>query len=67
MAAGRAQQLVGLAHRLLELPFVEKAVAGGDISLDQARVIVNLPDHLTEDLVRDEVVRRTYLGQGFTM
>ena len=55
MAAGRAQQLVGLAHRLPGLPFVDKAVTGGDISLDQARVMVNLPDHLSEDLARDEV------------
>jgi hypothetical protein len=55
MTGGRAQQLVALAHRLPLLPFVDKALSAGDLSLDQARTFVNLPDHLEEALARDEI------------
>jgi hypothetical protein len=55
MTGGRAQRVVTMANRLSDLPFVAKALSVGDISLDQARVFINLPDHLSEDLARDEV------------
>jgi hypothetical protein len=55
MTGGRAQRIVAMANKLPCLAFVEKALSVGDVSLDQARVFTNLPDHLSEDLARDEV------------
>ena len=55
MSAAHAQRSVAMANRLPAVSFVEKAVEGGDLSLDQARVFTNLPDHLSRDLARDEV------------
>lgn len=55
MSGARAQRSVILANKLPTVPFVGKALETGDLSLDQARVFTNLPDHLSQDLVRDEV------------
>ena len=55
MSGSRAQGSVALANRMPAVPFVEKAVEAGDLTLDQARVFTSLPDHLSEDLARDEV------------
>ncbi|MEX2623051.1 MAG: DUF222 domain-containing protein [Acidimicrobiia bacterium] len=55
MSATRAQRSVVLAGRLAVMPFVAKAVEAGDLSLDQARVFSDLPERLSEDLMRDEV------------
>jgi hypothetical protein len=54
MMSSRAHRAVTLAHRLPELPAVNQAFECGDLSLDQVRVFTSLPDHLSEDLVRDE-------------
>ena len=55
MSSARAQRSVVLANRLPTIPFAVKALGVGELSLDQARVFVNVPEHLTDDLVRDEV------------
>jgi len=55
MSGARAHRAVGLAHRLPTMPVVNQAFGNGDISLDQARVFTNLPDHLSGCLARDEV------------
>jgi len=55
MSGARAQRSVVLANKLPTVPFVGKALKSGDLSLDQALVFTNLPDHLSEDLARDEV------------
>ena len=55
MSGARAHRAVAMAHRLPLLSFVTKAFEAGDISLDQTRLFLNLPDHLADELVRDEV------------
>jgi hypothetical protein len=44
-----------LANGLPKVPFVGKALETGELSLDQAQVFINIPEHLTDDLARDEV------------
>jgi hypothetical protein len=55
MGGGRAQRAVALAHRLPELGFAQKAAWQGDVSLDQVRVLTEVPDRLAEDLSQDQV------------
>jgi hypothetical protein len=62
MTGGRAQRIVAMANRLRVLPFVEKALSVGEVSFDQARVFTHLPDHLLEDLARDEVTLVNAVG-----
>jgi hypothetical protein len=62
MSASRAQRAVVLAGRLTVMPFTAKAVESGDLSLDQARVLTDLPERLSDDLVRDEVTLVNTVG-----
>lgn len=55
MSSARAQRSVVLASGLPKVPFVAKALETGELSLDQAQVFINIPEHLTDDLARDEV------------
>ncbi|HKX75807.1 MAG TPA: DUF222 domain-containing protein, partial [Acidimicrobiia bacterium] len=55
MTGGRAQRTVSMAHKLPRLEFMEKAASTGDVSLDQVRVLLDVPDHLLDALSRDEV------------
>ncbi|MEX0700409.1 MAG: DUF222 domain-containing protein, partial [Acidimicrobiia bacterium] len=55
MSSARAQRSVVLASGLPKVPFVGKALETGELSLDQAQVFINIPEHLTDDLARDEV------------
>jgi hypothetical protein len=54
MTGSRAQRAVALAHRLPTMPVISQAFANGDISLDQVRVLANVPEHLHQELARDE-------------
>jgi Domain of unknown function (DUF222) len=62
MSAARAQRSVVLAGRLPVLAFTCKALESGDLSLDQARVLSDLPERLSDDLVRDEVTLVNAIG-----
>lgn len=43
MSASRARSAVALGDKLPTMPYVEKAVDAGDLSLDQAKVLGALP------------------------
>lgn len=55
MSASRARSAVALGDKLPTMPYVEKAVDAGDLSLDQAKVLGALPDRLGDQLTKDEV------------
>jgi hypothetical protein len=54
MSGASAHRAVGLAHRLPTMPVVNQAFGNGDISLDQVRVLANVPEYLQQELARDE-------------
>ena len=62
MSVARAQRSVELANSLSKVPFAVKALETGDLSLDQARVLSDLPERLAEELVRDEVTLANTVG-----
>jgi hypothetical protein len=62
MSASRAQRSVVLANCLSKVPFAVKAVESGDLSLDQARVLSDLPERLSEEFSRDEVTLVNTVG-----
>jgi hypothetical protein len=62
MSAARGQRSVVLAGRMAVMPFTTKAVESGDLSLDQARVLIDLPERLSEELSRDEVTLVNTIG-----
>jgi hypothetical protein len=62
MSASRAQRAVVLAGRLTVMPFTAKAVESGDLSLDQARVLTDLPERLSGEFSRDEVTLVNTVG-----
>jgi hypothetical protein len=55
MAGVRAHRSVALSHSLPAMPFVEKSFSVGDLSLDQVSILTSVPEHLAEELARDEV------------
>ncbi len=54
MSGARAQKSVTLANRLAGLPLTEKMLWSGDLSLDQARVVADVPERLWGEVSRDE-------------
>jgi hypothetical protein len=62
MSAARAQRAVVLAGRLTVMPFTVKAVESADLSLDQARVLTDLPERLSGVFSRDEVTLVNTVG-----
>jgi Domain of unknown function (DUF222) len=62
MSASRAQRAMVLAGRLTVMPFVAKAVESGDLSLDQTRVLTDLPERLSGEFSRDEVTLVNTVG-----
>ncbi len=55
MSGARAHRAVALSRELPALPFASKALETDDLSFDQIQIFTQVPDHLSEDLARDEV------------
>jgi hypothetical protein len=62
MSAARAQRAVVLGNQLPRLPFVGKALEAGNLSLDQAHVLTDLPERLSGEFSRDEVTLVNTVG-----
>lgn len=56
MTSGRAARSLAEASALAEMPITSKLVASGEISLDQARVLIRARDEHPEPFARDEAM-----------
>lgn len=54
MSAGRSARALSLGQRIQVVPQIEKAFEVGELSLDQVRTVTDLPEHLDQELIRDE-------------
>jgi len=50
MSAGRAQRAVALSHRLSSFQQTEKAFSDETVSLDQVRLVADVPERLASEL-----------------
>ncbi|HEY7564394.1 MAG TPA: DUF222 domain-containing protein [Acidimicrobiia bacterium] len=62
MSAARAHRTVALSHRLETLTHTAKAIETGGLSLDQARVVCDLPEYLDPELEAAEVTLVNTIG-----